>query len=199
MSDKPETVINEEETSETLETFKTFNTFETIATVDPENSETLETFKTLNTFETIDSSAVAAPAAPVAPAAAPVPTAPVAPAVPSAPVATAAPAPASAPVSAENTNPGGRADREIVLTNIMEEIIRMEAIKIMQGFDMCRCEKCLYDVMAFALNSMPARYVVSHRGALFAKIASYGNQYRTDIISSLTQACNIVKQSPHHP
>ena len=176
MSEKPETTINEEETSETLETFKTFNTFETIATVDPKNSETLETFKALDTFETINTSAAAQPAE-----------------------AANTPELASAPDPECDANPDAAGDQEIVLVNIMEEIIRMEAIKIMQGFDMCRCEKCLYDVMAFALNSMPARYVVSHKGALFAKIASYGNQYRTDIFASLTQACNIVKQSPHHP
>jgi len=176
MSKGPETIIKAEESSETLETFKTFDTFETIATVDPENSETLETFRTLDTFETIDTSAVAQEAA-----------------------ETEIPEPASVPTPVSNQNPGQAAEGELVLVNIMEEVIRMEAPKIMNSFGMCVCEICLYDVMAFALNNVPAKYVVSRRGALFAKISSYRNQYRTDTIASLTQACSIVMRSPRHP
>jgi hypothetical protein len=52
--------------------------------------------------------------------------------------------------------------------------------------------------MAITLNKLSAKYVVSHKGALFAKIASYGNQYKTDILSGVTQACVIVENSPSH-
>jgi|GEM_PF-144882 len=87
---------------------------------------------------------------------------------------------------------------DYVLVNILEEVIRMEAPKIMAELDVCRCEKCVNDVMALALNNMPPKYVVSKKGALFAKIASYGKQYQTDIFSSVTQASVIVKNSPNH-
>ena len=99
---------------------------------------------------------------------------------------------------ANNKSHESAAPEDIVLVNIMEEIVRMEAPKIMKSFDMCDCQKCLCDVMAITLNNIPAKYVVSLRGALFAKIASHGSQYRTDIFSSLTQACTSVKASPSH-
>ena len=85
-----------------------------------------------------------------------------------------------------------------ILVNILEEVIRLEAPRIMAGLKMCCCERCVNDVMALALNGIPAKYVVSRKGALFAKIASYGMQYKTDILSSVTQACMVVEKSPSH-
>ena len=85
-----------------------------------------------------------------------------------------------------------------VLVNILEEVVRMETPKIMAGLGMCCCDRCLNDVMALTLNNIPAKYVVSRKGALFAKIASYGNQYKTDILASVTQACVLVQKTPSH-
>jgi len=103
----------------------------------------------------------------------------------------------------ENTNEQptteqGKSMEGLVFANILEEIMRMEAPKIMSGLNMCVCERCLNDVLALALNRMPPKYVVSKKGALFAKIASYGNQYKTDIYTSLTHACVVVRDSPSH-
>ena len=101
-------------------------------------------------------------------------------------------------VKEENKDSDGLTMDGLVLINILEEVIRMEAPKIMAGMGMCCCERCVNDVMAIALNKIPSKYVVSRKGALFAKIASYGNQYKTDILAGLTQACVIVEKSPSH-
>ena len=93
---------------------------------------------------------------------------------------------------------GGKSMEGLILANILEEVMRLEAPKVMAGFGMCCCERCQNDVLALALNRMPPKYVVSKKGALFAKIASYGNQYKTDIFSNLTHACVVVKDSPSH-
>lgn len=85
-----------------------------------------------------------------------------------------------------------------VLVNVLEEMMRLELPKIMAQFDMCTCERCVCDVLAIALNSMLPKYVVTHTGELFAKVESYGNQYKTDILSKLTQACTKVRQTPSH-
>lgn len=86
----------------------------------------------------------------------------------------------------------------LILANILEEVMRLEAPKIMKGLGMCCCERCLNDVLAIALNSIPPKYVVTQKGALFAKIASYGVQYQTDIFAHLTKACVTVGNSPSH-
>ena len=92
----------------------------------------------------------------------------------------------------------GKSMDGLVMTNILEEVMRLEAPKIMDQLGMCSCERCISDALALALNSMQPMYVVTQRGALFAKIASYGNQYKTDILAKLTQACVTVRQSPSH-
>jgi len=92
----------------------------------------------------------------------------------------------------------GKSMQSLVLANILEEVMRLEAPKIMEEYGMCACDRCVNDVLALALNSMPPKYVVSQRGALFAKISSYGNQYKIDIFTHLSQACGVVKRSPSH-
>ncbi|MCL1808134.1 MAG: late competence development ComFB family protein [Clostridiales bacterium] len=92
----------------------------------------------------------------------------------------------------------GKAMDGFVLTNILEEVVRLEAPKIMSGYGMCCCERCTNDVIAVTLNNIPSKYVVSLKGSLFAKITSYGMQYRTDIYSKLAEACAKVSKSPSH-
>ena len=86
----------------------------------------------------------------------------------------------------------------LVLINILEEVMRLEAPKVMKGLEMCGCDRCINDVLAIALNSIPPKYVVTQRGALFAKISAYGTQYQTDIFAHLTKACVTVGKAPSH-
>ena len=93
---------------------------------------------------------------------------------------------------------GGIALGDAVLANVMEEVVLMEAPKVMNSFDMCLCEKCVFDVVALSLNLLPARYVVTERGTLLAKVIAYKDQYRVDVYAGLAQACNTVRKSPRH-
>jgi len=92
----------------------------------------------------------------------------------------------------------GKTMTGLVLVNILEEVMRVSAPKIMEEFGMCTCDRCIHDVLAIALNGMYPKYVVTRTGTLFAKISSYENQYKTDVLAKLTQACEIVKHSPSH-
>ena len=119
------------------------------------------------------------------------------------PAATVAPATPEPPKKAEPQNERectdqGKSMQGLILVNILEEVFRLEVPKIMEEFGMCTCDRCITDVLALALNSMAPKYVVSQRGALFAKISSYGNQYKIDIFTHLSQACEKVKKSPSH-
>lgn len=85
-----------------------------------------------------------------------------------------------------------------IMVNVLEGLVRFDALKLMEQFGMCTCDRCLYDVLALTLNNIPPKYVVTRKGELFAKIESYGSQYKTDITAKLTQACLLVKESPNH-
>lgn len=80
--------------------------------------------------------------------------------------------------------------RTIVL-NDLEEMIS-------KGDMPCTCEKCKLDVIAIALNSLPSKYVVTGKGECYAKIASYENQMKADVIRAILNAISIVSKYPKH-
>ncbi len=102
----------------------------------------------------------------------------------------------SLPATVENFH--NTYDSETLFINIMEEIVIDEREHYMEKFDICRCDICTKDVTAFALNLLPPKYVVTHKGEVFAKLATFTQQYSADIITAITKACIKVKESPRH-
>jgi len=84
------------------------------------------------------------------------------------------------------------------LKNYMEEVVfnRLEAI--LNGMDICKCEKCVLDMAAIALNELPAKYVVTDKGVLFSKIDALQNQFEIGVTSAVIRATQIVQKSPLH-
>jgi competence protein ComFB len=52
--------------------------------------------------------------------------------------------------------------------------------------------------MAFALNALPTKYVVTRKGRLYAKLSVLQGQFDVDIIRAITDAAVRVDQSPRH-
>lgn len=86
-----------------------------------------------------------------------------------------------------------------VLHNLAEEAMKIKVPEIMQSFNMCTCQDCVYAVMALALNHIKPLYTVIEKDQLFQKLASYELQYGTDLASEITKACIKVKINPNHP
>lgn len=84
------------------------------------------------------------------------------------------------------------------LKNMMEDIVLSKYEEMKDHLDCCHCDACRLDVLSYALNHLPPKYVATHTGELYSKNAAYESQYRTDIISALTQAASIVRQYPRH-
>jgi competence protein ComFB len=57
-------------------------------------------------------------------------------------------------------------------------------------------EKTKLDIMAYTLNHLPPRYVVSEKGHLYTRVDELRQQFKTDIIVELTKAINQVKANP---
>ena len=56
------------------------------------------------------------------------------------------------------------------------------------------------DVIALAMNSLPAKYVTTHRGKQFAQLSGiYDAQFESDVIAELARACMKVHASPAGP
>lgn len=83
-------------------------------------------------------------------------------------------------------------------TNVVEDIVKVKVLETMREMNVCTCEKCVSDVIALTLNSLPPKYVVTEKGNLFSKLAAYENQYSTDVTSAIVQACIAVNKIPRH-
>ena len=88
--------------------------------------------------------------------------------------------------------------QEPMLVNVMQQIIEDKADKYIGIFDVCRCSHCRKDVIALALNQMPPKYVVMSQKELLLKRDMYEVRYNCEAVAQLMQACQKVKDNPHH-
>lgn len=64
--------------------------------------------------------------------------------------------------------------------------------------DICKCEKCRYDIACLAVNRLKPNYVVSEHGRLYAKTKMLSQQSRTDVLTEILKAIEKVTANPHH-
>lgn len=87
----------------------------------------------------------------------------------------------------------------VKLYNTMEGVVKGALQDIMaQKNDFCKCEECQIDIMAIALNSLPAKYVGTHKGEVYSKIATLSNQFNTDAYREIVKAIAVVNEKPRH-
>lgn len=89
-------------------------------------------------------------------------------------------------------------ERNDNLINLAEITVKEKLPQIMSCMEMCSCKKCINDVLAIALNSIPSKYVTTDSGKQYLQLNLYLNQYETDIVAALTKACARVKTMPRH-
>ncbi|HHT45883.1 MAG TPA: late competence development ComFB family protein [Firmicutes bacterium] len=85
-----------------------------------------------------------------------------------------------------------------VLQNLMEETVLQAIEGLMNKENMCTCEQCRLDVAAIALNNLPSRYVVTPKGASYARADLLELQKYVDVIGAITKAIKLVKEHPRH-
>ncbi|SQB36265.1 late competence development ComFB family protein [Clostridium cochlearium] len=86
-----------------------------------------------------------------------------------------------------------------MIKNYMEVIVDDLFPTIIDEYmDICKCDKCIDDIKAIALNNLEPIYVVSEKGNMYAKSNELNVQFRTDVIKELTEAIEIVSQNPRH-
>lgn len=86
----------------------------------------------------------------------------------------------------------------MALVNITEMVVRDRLTQLLNHYDCCKCEKCVSDMMAIALNSLKPQYVSSHKGELFKRIDATHLQYTIDLDIALTKAIELVSSCPKH-
>ncbi len=62
----------------------------------------------------------------------------------------------------------------------------------------CSCELCQADIMALALNRLPAHYYVSQRGEIMTRWESQSTTDKARIMADVVRAVQQVGASPSH-
>ncbi len=84
------------------------------------------------------------------------------------------------------------------LRNHMEDVVSQKLDKLLPNVDMCKCEKCRMDVLAYALNLLPPKYVVTEAGDLYSRVSEFNAQSEIDVEVALTEAIKVVSNNPKH-
>jgi competence protein ComFB len=84
------------------------------------------------------------------------------------------------------------------LQNLMEPLVLMKLDEVIDKLDCCKCEKCRMDMVSYALNRLPPKYVATSWGQAYSKLNMYSLQYETDMLNALFQAAKIVSENPRH-
>ena len=85
------------------------------------------------------------------------------------------------------------------IQNYMEDVVHDELeLLLAERDDLCKCNKCQMDMMVWALNRLPPKYVITDKGRLYTKLKEQEVQFKADVVKELTKAIEFVKKNPKH-
>ena len=84
------------------------------------------------------------------------------------------------------------------IINVMEAFVGERLTEMLKSENCCKCERCMDDMKAIALNKLPSKYVSSHNGELFSKLDSMIRQNSVDINIAIAAAIDAVSKRPSH-
>lgn len=92
------------------------------------------------------------------------------------------------------------AGREIAtLENFMEALTEKTLDRVLESSNgICRCRRCLTDVIALTLNRLWPRYVTSESGRRFVQEEIEKDKVHVDVTRELYAALSVVKMHPSH-
>ena len=159
----------------------------------------------------------AEPSAAAAPAQAEPPAVAAAPAQAEPPAVAAAPAPAASPAVEESEAADKHAgirmpepqvpqeqvvvphgERDVKYVNVLQELVEETAPYYIAQMMRCNCPRCVADMKALALTSLPSKYVVLNPVQKNAYMSIYAARYDKDLSVQMMRACVMVNDNPHH-
>lgn len=85
------------------------------------------------------------------------------------------------------------------ILNYMEDIVKEQLDEILsKRDDICKCQKCKFDMMVWALNRLPPKYVVTAKGRMYTKLAEQAIQFKADVVRELAKAIAKVSKNLQH-
>ncbi|MDD5730571.1 MAG: late competence development ComFB family protein [Candidatus Omnitrophica bacterium] len=83
--------------------------------------------------------------------------------------------------------------------NYMEDLVEEELEQLFEETeDVCKCQKCKMDIMVWALNRLPPKYVITDKGRMYTKLKEQEIQFKADVVREITKAILHVSKNPQH-
>ena len=83
--------------------------------------------------------------------------------------------------------------------NIMEEIVKNHLDDIMSKRpQLCKCSKCIDEIMAIVLSNLPAKYITTDSGAMHILIEQVRVEKSSEILKELMKAIEYLQEHPLH-
>lgn len=82
--------------------------------------------------------------------------------------------------------------------NAMEAIVVKKLDEVWGTLECCKCDFCHDDIIAYALNQLPPKYVVTNEGELYARMSELSSEQEFDILLAVARAIQIVSKNPRH-
>jgi competence protein ComFB len=89
-------------------------------------------------------------------------------------------------------------DRNFQLRNHMESVVNGKLNEMLKKGDFCKCDVCRMDMMAYALNLLEPKYVVTDKGDLYSRLEEFTPQAEIDVEIALTEAIKVISKNPRH-
>lgn len=64
--------------------------------------------------------------------------------------------------------------------------------------DICTCEQCMSDIVAWSLNHLPPKYVGTDIGDAYARLDMSNQEQYTQVVKIIAQSIELVSRNPHH-
>jgi competence protein ComFB len=85
------------------------------------------------------------------------------------------------------------------IQNYMEDVVQDELeVLLAERENICKCQKCKYDMMVMTLNRLPPQYVITNRGRLYTKLTEQEAQFKADVVKELTRSILKVSRNTQH-
>ena len=89
-----------------------------------------------------------------------------------------------------------------MVLNYMEEIVKDYLNNILRTdpnySNICKCDHCIDDIMAKALNNLKPYYITTKKGEVFAEYSSLEIQHQAEVISEVIKAVEFVSTHKNH-
>lgn len=87
----------------------------------------------------------------------------------------------------------------MMIKNHMEGVVERLLPDVLKGYtDICKCDQCIDDIKAIALNGLKPLYIATSKGEVYSKVNELEAQFKTDAIREITKAIEIVSKNPNH-